>query len=85
MKRSSYKIFSNGVIADLTFKNRLVRAATFEGVSIHAGVTDEIIKLYRKLAEGGIGLIITGALFAMSPWPGMMTVSSSAMSTSMGS
>jgi len=67
MKRSSYKIFSSGVIANLAFKNRLVRAATFEGVSIHAEVTDEIIDLYRKLAEGGIGLIITGALFATSP------------------
>ena len=67
MKRSSYKIFSSGVIADLTLKNRLVRTATFEGISIHGKVTHEILDLYRKLAEGGIGLIISGALFATSP------------------
>jgi len=53
MKRSNYKIFSNAVIAGLTLKNRLVRAATFEGISSHCKVTDEILDLYRKLAEGG--------------------------------
>jgi 2,4-dienoyl-CoA reductase-like NADH-dependent reductase (Old Yellow Enzyme family) len=67
MKRSSYKIFSSGVIAGLTLKNRLVRAATFEGISSQGKVTDEILDLYRKLAEGGIGLIISGSLFATSP------------------
>ena len=67
MKRSSYKIFSSGVIANLTLKNRLVRAATFEGISRHGKVTHEILDLYRKLAKGGIGLIISGALFATSP------------------
>ena len=67
MKRSSYKIFSSGAIAGLTLKNRLVRAATFEGISSRGKVTDEILDLYRKLAEGGIGLIISGSLFATSP------------------
>jgi len=56
MKRSSYTIFSSGAIAGLTIKNRLVRAATFEGLSSYGKVTDEILDLYCKLAEGGIGL-----------------------------
>lgn len=67
MNRKSYKVFSSGVIAGLTLKNRLVRTATYEGISSHKEVTDEIVDLYSKLAQGGIGLIISGALFATSP------------------
>ncbi|HET6513666.1 MAG TPA: NADH:flavin oxidoreductase [Thermodesulfovibrionales bacterium] len=45
----------------LELKNRLVRSATYEKRADEDGfVTDSIIELYRNLARGGVGLIITG-------------------------
>jgi len=48
-------------IGSMEIKNRFVRSATFEGMATEDGyVTDKHIDLYKKLAEGGTGLIITG-------------------------
>jgi 2,4-dienoyl-CoA reductase-like NADH-dependent reductase (Old Yellow Enzyme family) len=47
-------------IGGIIVKNRLVRSATFEGMAKDGYVTDEFVKLYKTLAEGGVGLIITG-------------------------
>jgi 2,4-dienoyl-CoA reductase-like NADH-dependent reductase (Old Yellow Enzyme family) len=48
-------------IGSMEIKNRFVRSATFEGMATEDGyVTDNHIELYKKLAEGGVGLIITG-------------------------
>jgi 2,4-dienoyl-CoA reductase-like NADH-dependent reductase (Old Yellow Enzyme family) len=45
----------------MQIKNRFVRSATFEGMATEDGyITDQHIALYKKLAEGGVGLIITG-------------------------
>lgn len=45
-------------------KNRLVRSATAESMATKEGsVTDELIELYKKLAEGRAGTIITGYMF----------------------
>ena len=61
MKRNEYKLFSEGKIAHLTVKNRLVRSATYEGSMTEDGrVTPEMLNLYRNLAAGGVGTIITG-------------------------
>jgi len=61
MKRNEYKLFSEGRIANLTIKNRLVRSGTYEGSMTEDGrVTPEILNLYRNLVEGGVGTIITG-------------------------
>jgi len=61
MSRHGYRIFSEGRIANLVLPNRLVRSATWDPC-IHAGrkMTQEVLDLYRRLAEGGVGLIITG-------------------------
>lgn len=48
---------------DLGFemKNRIVRSATYEAMAGEEGFpNDEIRKLYIKLAEGGVGMMITG-------------------------
>ena len=51
-------------IGKLMIKNRFVRSATFEKRAAEDGsVTDELIQFYKDLAEGGIGLIITGFLY----------------------
>ena len=61
MKRDEYKLFSQGEIAHLPIKNRLMRAATYEGAMTEEGrITPEILKLYSNLANGGVGAIITG-------------------------
>ena len=45
----------------MEIKNRFVRSATFEGMATEDGyITDNHIRLYKELAEGGVGLIITG-------------------------
>jgi 2,4-dienoyl-CoA reductase-like NADH-dependent reductase (Old Yellow Enzyme family) len=61
MDRSAYKIFTEGVIAGLTVPNRLVRSATWDPSILGSRqMTGDVLDLYRNLALGGIGLIITG-------------------------
>lgn len=49
-------------IQNLTVKNRILRSATMESMADDEGfVTDALVNLYRDLALGGTGLIITGA------------------------
>ena len=56
-------LFRPGKIRNVKIKNRIVRSATYEKRATKDGyVTDRLIKLYRDLAEGGTGLIITGAI-----------------------
>jgi 2,4-dienoyl-CoA reductase-like NADH-dependent reductase (Old Yellow Enzyme family) len=55
-------VFSPGRIGLLEIKNRLVRSATYDNAATDKGeVSDFMINLYRNLAKGGVGLIITGA------------------------
>jgi len=57
-------LFSEIKIKDLIIKNRFVRSATWEGMADEDGsVTEELIDLYKKLAQGEIGLIITGHMY----------------------
>jgi len=48
-------------LGNVQIKNRLVRSATYEKRAADDGsVTDELVQFYRTLAEGGVGLSITG-------------------------
>jgi 2,4-dienoyl-CoA reductase-like NADH-dependent reductase (Old Yellow Enzyme family) len=61
MSRDHYKIFSEGKIGPLTLSNRLVRSATWDpSILGKRRMTDEVLDLYRDVALGGVGLIITG-------------------------
>jgi 2,4-dienoyl-CoA reductase-like NADH-dependent reductase (Old Yellow Enzyme family) len=54
-------IFEPTVINGLQLANRLVRSATWEGLGDpDGGVNDRLVEVYRELADGGVGLIITG-------------------------
>ncbi len=54
-------LFDNTHIGCISLKNRLVRSATWEGMCDREGkVTPQLIEYYRRLARGGVGLIITG-------------------------
>ncbi len=61
MRRDNYKIFSEGKIRNLTLRNRLVRSATWDpSILKKRRMTDEVLSLYREIALGGVGLIISG-------------------------
>ena len=46
---------------NLHLKNRLVRSATWEGLAdIHGNIDENTYEIYRELAKGGVGAIITG-------------------------
>jgi len=61
MRCDSYRIFSGGRIGNLVLSNRLVRSATWDPSILGTrNMTDEVLNLYRELAVGGVGLIITG-------------------------
>jgi 2,4-dienoyl-CoA reductase-like NADH-dependent reductase (Old Yellow Enzyme family) len=54
-------LFSPAKIGNVQIKNRIVRSATHERSSEKYGyVGDAHLKIYTDLAEGGVGLIITG-------------------------
>jgi 2,4-dienoyl-CoA reductase-like NADH-dependent reductase (Old Yellow Enzyme family) len=53
-------IFEPAAIRGLELKNRFVRSATAEGMATFDGHPTNVLKdLYCRLAEGGVGLIIT--------------------------
>jgi len=57
-------LFSPAKIGQLEVRNRFIRSATNDGVAGPNGeVTDEVVKVYKRLAKGGVGLIITGHMY----------------------
>ncbi len=61
------QVFEATTINGLRLANRLVRSATWEGLGDADGrVNEGVIEIYRRLAEGGVGLIITGYLAVRS-------------------
>lgn len=61
------ELFKPVTIGSLELKNRVVRSATWDGAADDEGaVTDYSLELYRELARGGIGLIVSGHAFVSS-------------------
>lgn len=59
-------LFGSCSIGNLTVKNRIIRAATHEGTADRDGMpTDDLLRMYQKLAAGGAGAIITGYVSVM--------------------
>jgi 2,4-dienoyl-CoA reductase-like NADH-dependent reductase (Old Yellow Enzyme family) len=57
-------LFEESSINGMTLRNRMVRSATWEGMCDRDGrPTEKLISFYRELAEGGIGLIVSGYTF----------------------
>jgi 2,4-dienoyl-CoA reductase-like NADH-dependent reductase (Old Yellow Enzyme family) len=66
MNRNHYKIFSEGKIGLLKLPNRLVRSATWDpSILRQRKMNNETIALYRRVAAGGVGMIITGDFSAV--------------------
>ena len=54
-------LFEAVELNNLRVKNRLIRSATWEGIADFDGsIGENTYKIYRELAKGGIGAIITG-------------------------
>ena len=59
-------LFDITQINTMTLDNRFVRSATWEGMADEDGaVTPELINTVTRLAEGGVGLIISGHTFVL--------------------
>jgi 2,4-dienoyl-CoA reductase-like NADH-dependent reductase (Old Yellow Enzyme family) len=57
--------FAPAALGPVTLRNRIVKAATFEGRSPRGLVTDELIEFHRRVASGGVGMT-TVAYLAVS-------------------
>ena len=57
-------LFESTKIKNMELRNRFVRSATYDGCADRNGhVTERQMSLYTTLAEGGVGLIITGITY----------------------
>jgi 2,4-dienoyl-CoA reductase-like NADH-dependent reductase (Old Yellow Enzyme family) len=60
-------LFEPITVGKLEIKNRFVRSAMWDGTADPSGAaTDASEAIYRQLAEGGVGLIMTGFAFVSS-------------------
>ena len=57
--------FAPASLGPVTLRNRVVKAATFEGMSPRGLVTDELVAFHRRVAAGGVGMT-TVAYLAVS-------------------
>ncbi|MCF8069869.1 MAG: NADH:flavin oxidoreductase [Desulfobacterales bacterium] len=68
------KLFESTTINGMALLNRFVRSATWEGVATADGkVTPALIKMMTDLADGGVGLIMSGHTYVRpegqaTPW-----------------
>jgi len=58
--------FQPGQLGPITIRNRIIKAATFEGQTPKGQVTDALIDFHVKVAAGGVGMT-TVAYLAVSP------------------
>ncbi|MDM8556561.1 NADH:flavin oxidoreductase [Desulfococcaceae bacterium HSG7] len=65
-------LFDSTTINNMTLQNRLVRSATWEGMCEQDGrPTEKAVQWYRDLAQGGVGLIISGYTFVRPEGKGL--------------
>lgn len=63
-------LFENCRIGGISASSHLVRSATFEGLADAEGhPTEEMFHTYQRLANGGVGIIITGMIAASTLEP----------------
>lgn len=67
-------LYAPGTLGPIRSPNRIVRSATWEGLADDSGaVTPALVDVYAKLADGGVGLVITGHTYVTAagraaPW-----------------
>jgi 2,4-dienoyl-CoA reductase-like NADH-dependent reductase (Old Yellow Enzyme family) len=60
------QVFAPAALGPLTLRNRIIKAATFEGVTPGGTVSDALVEFHRRVAAGGAALS-TVAYLAVSP------------------
>ncbi|MFE7723503.1 NADH:flavin oxidoreductase [Nocardia rhizosphaerihabitans] len=60
------EVFAPATLGPISLRNRVIKAATFEGRTPDALVTDELIAFHREVAAGGVGMT-TVAYCAVAP------------------
>lgn len=60
------EVFTPGRIGPLTLRNRVLKAATYEGLSHRSRVTTDLVDFHRSYAAGGVGMT-TVAYCAVAP------------------
>ncbi|MFO0693822.1 MAG: NADH:flavin oxidoreductase [Polyangiales bacterium] len=66
MPANAPDILAPAKLGPITLRNRVIKAATFEGMTPDALVTDALIEYHRRPAAGGVGMT-TVAFCAVSP------------------
>ncbi|WP_054814419.1 NADH:flavin oxidoreductase [Nocardia arizonensis] len=61
-----HDVFAPARLGPITLRNRVIKAATFEGRTPDALVTDDLIAFHREMAAGGVGMT-TVAYCAVTP------------------
>src|SRR6187401_2494827 len=59
-------VLTPGRIGPLTLRNRIIKAATYEGLSHGSRVTTDLVDFHRAYAAGGVGMT-TVAYCAVAP------------------
>ncbi|WP_028478624.1 NADH:flavin oxidoreductase [Nocardia sp. CNY236] len=59
-------VFAPAALGPITLRNKVIKAATFEGRTPHAVATDELIAFHRQVAAGGVAMT-TVAYCAVAP------------------
>jgi 2,4-dienoyl-CoA reductase-like NADH-dependent reductase (Old Yellow Enzyme family) len=65
-RRVTSQAFSAGQLGPITLRNRIIKAATFEGATPKGQVTDELIDYHVRVAAGGAAMS-TVAYLAVAP------------------
>jgi len=66
MPGTTSAVFQPADLGPVTLRNRVIKAATFEGVMPEGLVTDALVDYHRRVAAGGVGMS-TVAYLAVSP------------------
>lgn len=64
--RPPSRVFEPGALGPVGLRNRVIKAATFEGAAPRGAVTDGLIDFHRRVASGGAAMT-TVAYLAVSP------------------
>src|ERR1700693_5766682 len=65
-RQAAPHVFAPAPLGPLTLRNRIIKAATFEGVTPGGRVGDELVEFHRRVAQGGAAMS-TVAYLAVSP------------------
>ncbi len=64
--RTAPDVLAPAKLGPVTLRNRIIKAATYEGLSRKSLVTDELIEFHVRHARGGVGMT-TVAYCAVAP------------------